>query len=476
MDPHIVAYLNALNSATLLQLVAMHELHNVENKRSKEPKTKRNGQPRKQRIANVSRNRSLANRTELQDMPDAFFAAGCRMSRDVFEQLLQQIIPLLQSKNRKRRLAKNYNKFDRHIDPYIALAFTLRWLAGGKWWDIAFGFKLARTTIHIWKWRIVRAINWVLRSNIQFPSDTPSLDSLAAGFSNIAGGLGAAIPNTVCAFDGVVVQKCPPAQEKLVPGGMVTTNSAAHFYRKGYFGAAMIAFVDAKCRFLSISHACAASCHDSTMYDCSYAGKLLDQGLPSKKYNAVADDAFTTRGHILTPYVGHSLTPQEDAFNYYLSLQRQVVERAFGIWKRKWGIFWQTLCVSEKHVKEVIEVTCRLHNFCIDRNVSSSIDDYIVHDERYWEAVKPDPIKHPRLNEMMTLSEPVLLDASERAQFFPASWTVGPQERTKRKVICDSIAAQGLLRPPPTPLPDPVLPLKRGSANLPFRLPDDNRF
>ena len=92
MDPQMLAFLNALNSATLLQLVAMHELHNAQNKPSKQPKPKKIGQPRKSRVGNVSRNRSLANRRELQDMPDGHFAAGCRMSRDVFEQLLQQIM------------------------------------------------------------------------------------------------------------------------------------------------------------------------------------------------------------------------------------------------------------------------------------------------------------------------------------------------------------------------------------------------
>jgi hypothetical protein len=334
-------------------------------------------------------------------------------------------------------------------------------------------FDVARTTLHVWTWRTIRAINYVLRDNITFPTDEASLDSLAAGFNNIAGGLGAAIPHTVCAFDGVVVQKCPPPQMPLEKNGFVRSNSAAHFYRKGYFGAAMLAFVDAKCRFLSISMACAASCHDSTMFECSEAGRLLARGLVSKKYNAVADDAFVTRGHILTPYVGHSLTMQEDAFNYYLSMQRQVVERAFGIWKRKWGIFWRTLAVSEIHVKLVMEVTARLHNFCIDRNVSPEIDSYIVHDDKYWAAVKPDPIKHPRLRELLSASEAILLETAERAPFLPRDFVYGAQERNKRKVLCDSISAQGLLRPATSAS---RLSLRRGSANLPLEINSDNRW
>jgi hypothetical protein len=438
------------------------------------------------------------NRQKLQELSEKDFAAGCRMSREVFEQLLALVENRLGQRCRKRKLPQKYQTYDRHVDPYVALAFTLRWLAGAQRWDLMYAkpftilyvcmyiylcmciyihrrymFNVAWTTLHVWTWRIIRAIIYVLRDNITFPTDEASLDSLAAGFRNIAGGLGATIPHTVCAFDGVVVQKCPPPQVPLEKDGFVKSKSAAHYYRKGYFGAAMLAFVDAKCRFLSISMACAASCHDNTMFECSHAGRLLERGLVSKKYTAVADDAFVTRGHILTPYVGHSLTPQEDAFNYYLSMQRQVVERTFGIWKRKWGIFWRTLAVSENHVKLVMEVTARLHNFCIDRNVSPEIDDYIVHDDKYWAAVKPDPIKHPRLKDILTASEPLLLQTPERAPFLPSGFLRGQQERTKRKAICDAIAAQGLLRPPTSVS---RAALRRDSANLPQELSFDNRW
>ena len=211
------------------------------------------------------------------------------------------------------------------------------------------------------------------------------------------------------------------------------------------------------------------------MFDCSSAGQLLARGLPSKKYNAVGDDAFVTRGHILTPYVGHSLTPQEDAFNYYVSLQRQVVERTFGIWKRKWGIYWRTLCVSEQHVKLVIEVTARLHNFCIDRNVSPDIDDYIIHDAKYWASVKPNATRHHRIRQLSDAPDAILLETAERAQFLPEGFVNAPQERNKRKSICDAIAEMGLLRPPPKPLPGVRL-LNRASANLPVALPVNNRW
>ena len=448
----------------------------LNNNKTKKSKLTKRGTPRKDRIPNRHRNRSVVNREKLKALPDQEFAAGCRMPRSLFEQLLEKIVPVMADQTpRKRKLPNNWEDYDRLIDPYVALAFTLRWLAGAQRWDLMYAFDVAKSTLHKWTWRVIKAIIFVLRDNINFPTDEASLDALAAGFANIAGGLGAAIPHTVCAFDGVVIQKCPPPQKDLQANEAVSTNTAAHYYRKGYFGAAMMAFVDSKCRFLSISMACAASCHDSTMFDCSCAGQLLTRGLPSRKYNAIGDDAFVTRGHILTPYVGHSLTPQEDAFNYYLSLQRQVVERAFGLWKRKWGIYWRTLFVCEPHVKLIIEVTARLHNFCIDRNVSPDIDDYIVHNPKYWASVKPAALKHHRIRPLVDAPEAVLLATSERAQFLPSGFVNGPQERNRRKVICDAIASQGLLRPVAPPLPK-ARPLRRDSANLPVALPVNNRW
>lgn len=101
------------------------------------------------------------------------------------------------------------------------------------------------------------------------------------------------------------------------------------------------------------------------------------------------DDAFKTRGHILTPFSGNSLTTTQRNYNYFLSLVRCVVERAFALWKGKWGIFWRPLRMNAKNVKIVVEVTARLHNFCIDRQCSVDPADYCVYDDFFWQHTAP---------------------------------------------------------------------------------------
>jgi hypothetical protein len=415
-------------------------------------KRNKDGTIRKRRSSNFDRKRGIVDRQKLQLMPDKHFSDGIRMPRWLFEQLLVKVTAVFDRQIRRRKRAKKYSTHTRDVDPYIALAFTLAFLAGARQWDMAYMFNLGMSTVKQWTWRTIDAINKVLGDNILFPTSRAGLDALAQGFRNIAGGMGGALQWTVCAFDGVCVQKmCPPAKT-FKPGQPVDSNCAAHYFRKGYFGAAVLAFVDSKCRFLSFSMACAASCHDSTMFECSSAGTLLANGLIDPKYNAVGDDAFTNRGHVITPYSGNTLTPQEDSFNYYVSLQRQVVERAFAIWKRKWGIYWRRLQVSQRNIKRVIEVTCRLHNLCIDRNVSHDLDDFLVHDDLYWEKVRPAPLNHPRVSMCVDNPNPVMLDVRTRAAMLPVEFSGIGAETMRRKHLCDLVAAQGLTRPVPISL------------------------
>jgi hypothetical protein len=56
------------------------------------------------------------------------------------------------------------------VETEAILAATLRWLAGGSVWDAAFMFKVAPGTFHDYKWRVIDALNFVLRDNVLFPT------------------------------------------------------------------------------------------------------------------------------------------------------------------------------------------------------------------------------------------------------------------------------------------------------------------
>ena len=148
-----------------------------------------------------------------------------------------------------------------HVETLLLLAGTIRWLAGGSPWDIAYAFHIAYSTLHARKYQVIDAINFALKDNIDFPTTEAGLQQLADGFARIASGKGGTIPNVVAAVDSVVLQRKAPIASK-------ERNIAGNFCRKGYFATTMLAFVDAAGRFLHISISCASSSHDSTLFGC----------------------------------------------------------------------------------------------------------------------------------------------------------------------------------------------------------------
>ncbi len=111
MDRYQVAALLA-SAAALSCLSIVLALH--KNKKKPKPKLKKNGNPRKGRMPNRDRHRSLSNRAKLQALPDDEFASGCKMHRAVFEQLLALVEPVLaRQTHRKRKLPRDYEQYDR---------------------------------------------------------------------------------------------------------------------------------------------------------------------------------------------------------------------------------------------------------------------------------------------------------------------------------------------------------------------------
>ena len=47
------------------------------------------------------------------------------------------------------------------------------------------------------------------------------------------------------------------------------------------------------------------------------------------------------------------------------------IERAFGVWKERRGMFHRASCLSLANLKEVIMCTMILHNMYIDNNIAS---------------------------------------------------------------------------------------------------------
>ena len=107
-----------------------------------------------------------------------------------------------------------------------------------------------------------------------------------------------------------------------------------------------------------ISSKLCSSTNDITAYIVTQLSKDIKSGKLPKQYHVVLDEAYPCTEQEMSPWKGRNLPTEKDAFNYYLSLNRQVIERAFGLLVQRWGKFWQPLHLSMLNRGVAVRVAC----------------------------------------------------------------------------------------------------------------------
>lgn len=289
--------------------------------------------------------------SKISDLSDQEFKRMYRLDRIDFTNLLKDISEELSNPS-------PFNTTKNPIPATAKLCATLRWLAGGSYLDIAFGYNISVKTVHSMFYEVITAIDDCVQ-NINFPiDDEVKLRELETGFNKISKNF---FKGTVAAGDGVVFKMFQPTSEAC-NGDVIS-----FFTRKGYYAYGMQAFADSACRFVSISMKTCSSTHDSTAYLLSDLSDAIKGGRLPSWAHVVLDEAYPCKGQEISPYKGRALDEYQDSFNYHLSLHRQVIERAFGLLVARWGIFWRPLRVDFDKIPVIIRVCCKLHNICIDR-------------------------------------------------------------------------------------------------------------
>jgi hypothetical protein len=220
------------------------------------------------RAGNKHRKRATA-MEELFSLDDNTFQRMMRIPRSLFVELCARIEPLIHANWSVNSRAMAILANGSVVEAPTILAATLRWLAGGSPWDVSFMFKVGIQTFHDYKWRVVDALNVVLKDNIRFPWSDVGLSCLAQGFAD----RNANIPNVVAAVDCCVLEMNTPERTKF--NEKKQTNISSRFCRKGCYATTVLAFVDAHMRFLSVSITCGSSSHDSTHFSASNLSQSL---------------------------------------------------------------------------------------------------------------------------------------------------------------------------------------------------------
>ena len=137
--------------------------------------------------------------------------------------------------------------------------------------------------------------------------------------------------------------------------------------RKGFFSINVQVACDHRMNIRNIVASWMGSVHDSRIFSESRLKDHLETIPPEHRVHLLGDRGYPCQRYLLTP-VARGNTQAERRFNFAHSSTRMVVERLFGVWKRKFPCLSQKLRLSTPEYSAVVIVACAvLHNLAIQR-------------------------------------------------------------------------------------------------------------
>ena len=136
------------------------------------------------------------------------------------------------------------------------------------------------------------------------------------------------------------------------------------------------AVCDFDCKFTYASISCPGNVSDLLAFEESRLNEYVE-ALPIGIY-VIGDNAYCDSEHCLTPFVGSAANSEEDAYNFFLSQLRIIIEMSFGLLVSKWRIFKRSLEIDLQHVPLLVLCAMKLHNFCITKRLSRDENDTVT--------------------------------------------------------------------------------------------------
>lgn len=397
----------------------------------------------REREPNKHRNRRQALKN-IDLLTERQFKRRFRMSKDRFSVLLDAIREDIRVDEHMAEISSGDPVFE-----YLQLAICIRYLAGGSYLDIADAHAVHETTVMPIVWKVIEAINKRVQ-NISFPfSNLEKLHEHAKTFFSVS----TELPGTVAAGDGIALNIQAPTIDA------VHGDVRSQFSRKGFYTYSVVAFCDAALRIMAVTAEQCGSTGDGMQHSCSWLHELLTTRLPSQ-FHVVLDEAFKCTTQELSPYakprVG-KLSEAQDAFNFHLSLHRQVIERCFALLTWRWGVFWRPIRVQFGSIKDLVACCCRLHNWCQEdaeykRILAASRHD-AAFDAALFESLQehdPEDIVWNRVNASLQPAEVLFNPRSDGMVFVRGDMVPGFRSdlvQGKRAAFTESMQVRGIKRP-----------------------------
>ena len=249
------------------------------------------------------------------------------------------------------------------------LSMALRIAAGGDPLDIATNHGVNPNEPMSSFWCVVDAIHQSEQLDIKFPTSHDEQKMLAKEFeakSSIN------ICNCVGAIDGILIWVHQPTEADCKDLGFGPIKFLCG--RKKKFGLNMQACCDARRRFLYVDIRFPGSTSDFFAFEQSSLKKDLEkEGYLHPGLCLFGDAAYVNAPYMCVPYrnVSEETNPLKDGFNFFQSQLRINIECAFGMLVHRFGMLRKPfpVNVSIPKTNSAVLALCKLHNYCIDRNV-----------------------------------------------------------------------------------------------------------
>ncbi|CAG4991801.1 unnamed protein product [Parnassius apollo] len=273
-----------------------------------------------------------------QSLDDGDFTFRFRLNKHAFNSLLLEITPLLRVTS-----TRNYG-----VSPLHQLLLTLRFYALGTMLiSVADFVGVSKSTAG----RIVRdtssAIAQLYDKYIYVHRRSADKFYRIAGFPRVLG-----------AIDGTHIRIQSPCH--LI--------GEEYRNRKGYFSLNVQGVCDADLKFINVVARWPGSTHDATIFNNSILRAECDAGQFGNRW-LLGDSAYPNKPYLLTPVL-NPVSEAEHRYNEAHIKTRNTIERAFGVWKRRFPVVALTLRLSIPNMQAVIIATTVLHNICRNHNLT----------------------------------------------------------------------------------------------------------
>lgn len=279
----------------------------------------------------------------IEDFDDIDFKMRFRFSKTA----VQEMVHIFHLNNFHHNTNRNLP-----VTPIMQLLITLRFFATGCFQQVLGDHvNIHKSTVSRIITRITAQIASHARDYIKMPRRREAMLESMSNFYRVCG-----FPRIVGCIDCTHIKI-------LSPGG---ENAEIYRNRKGWFSINVQAVCDTQLQIRDIVARWPGSVHDSTIFNSSAlraqfeAGEFLHGWL-------LGDSGYACKDYLLTPVLNPA-TQAEERYNISHIQTRNLIERTFGVWKRRFPCLSMGLRMKPEKAVNIIVAAAVLHNLAINLN------------------------------------------------------------------------------------------------------------